>query len=69
MAQYYSACYHYEINNYVSTFLGPFLKTFMLNGYNTSIYGYIDGPIVTNKLYFYQRTPLFSYVQPPAAVI
>lgn len=41
----------------------------MLNGYNTSIYGFIDGPIVTNKVFFYQTTPLFSYVQAPAAVI
>lgn len=67
--QYYSACYFYEINNYVSTLVGQYLKTFMLNGYNTTIYGYIDGPIVTSKVYFYQQAPLFSYVTPPAAII
>ena len=66
---YYSACYYYEISNYVSTFAGQYLKSFMLNGYNTSIYGFIDGPIVSNKVFFYQTTPLFSYVQAPAAVI
>lgn len=41
----------------------------MLNGYNTSIYGYIDGPIVKNKVYLYQESPQFSYVQVPAAII
>lgn len=41
----------------------------MLNGYNTSIYGYIDGPIVKNKVFFYQEAPQFSYVQIPAAII
>jgi hypothetical protein len=67
--QFYSQCYFYEINNYVSTFVGSYLKTFMLNGYSTAIYGYIDGPIVTNKIFFYQSTPLYSYVQTPAVII
>lgn len=49
--------------------MGPYIKSFMLNGYNTSIYGYIDGPIVQNKVYFYQEAPQFSYVQIPAVVI
>lgn len=66
---FYSACYFYEIDNYVSTFVGVKLKSFNLNGYPTGIYGYIDGPLVKNKVYFYQQTPLFSYVQDPAAVI
>ena len=47
-------CYNYEINNLVSTFVGPFIKSFMLGGYATSIYGYIDGPYLSNKVYFYQ---------------
>jgi hypothetical protein len=41
----------------------------MMNGYNTSIFGYIDGPIVTNKLYFYQQTQLLGYSTPPAGII
>lgn len=53
-SQFFSACYYYEINNFVSKFVGQYLKSFLLNGYNTTIYGYIDGPIVSNKVYFYQ---------------
>lgn len=41
----------------------------MFNGYNTSIYGYIDGQYVKNKLYFYQESALYSYVQVPALAI
>ena len=41
----------------------------MLNGYTTSIYGYIDGPYLSNKVYFYQEAPQFSYVQVPAVAI
>jgi hypothetical protein len=67
--QFYSACYNYEINNLVSTFVGAYLKSFTLNGHNTSIYGYVDGPLVQNKLYFYQQTTLFGYLYVPAAVI
>lgn len=52
--QFSSACYNYEINNLVSTFVGPYLKSFNFNGYSTSIYGYIDGPLLVNNLYFYQ---------------
>jgi len=62
-------CYNYEINNLVSTFVGPYIKSFMLNGYTTSIYGYIDGPYLSNKVYFYQEAPQFSYVQVPAVAI
>ena len=53
----------------MSKYVGPFLKQFNLNGYPTKIYGYIDGPVLSNKLYFYQETALFSYVQIPAVVI
>lgn len=66
---YYSACYYYEINNYISTFVGEYLKSFMLNGYNTSIFGYIDGPIATSKVYLYQQTQLLGYSTPPAGII
>ena len=45
------------------------LKTFNINGYKTSIYGYIDGPVLTNRLFFYQETALFGYVIVPAVVI
>ena len=64
-----SACYNYEIDNLVSTFVGPYIKSFMLNGYNTSIYGYIDGPYVQNKVFIYQEAPQFTYVQVPAVAI
>ena len=53
----------------MSTFVGPYIKSFILNGYNTSIYGYIDGPYVNNKLFFYQEAPQFTYVQIPASAI
>jgi hypothetical protein len=68
-SNYYSICYNYEINNLVSTFVGPYIKSFMLNGYKTSIYGYIDGPYVQNKVYFYQESPQYSYVKVPAVAI
>ena len=64
-----SACYNYELNNLVSLFVGPFIKNFMLNGYNTSLYGYIDGPFVSAKVYLYHQTPQFAYVKVPAAAI
>lgn len=63
-------CYYFEIDNLVSTFKGVFLKNFYINGYLTGIYGYIDGPFVSNNLYFYHSTPLFvAYMQVPAVVI
>jgi hypothetical protein len=68
-SNYSSACYYYEIDNLVSTFVGPLLKVFTFHGYNTSIYGYIDGPSLVNKVYFYQNTPLFTYSNVPAIAI
>lgn len=62
-------CYFYEIDNYVSQFKGEALKNFYINGYKTGIYGWIDGPYVSNNLYFYQEVPLFSYTKQPALII
>jgi hypothetical protein len=33
------------------------------------IYGWIDGPFLTNNLYLYQATPLFTYSQVPSVVM
>lgn len=66
---YLKQCYFFEIDNYVSTFKGVFLKSFFLNGYSTGIYGWIDGPYVTDNVYFYHTTPLFSYTENPAFAI
>jgi len=41
----------------------------VLNGYNTSVYGFIDGPYLAAKVYLYQQTPQFAYVKVPAAAI
>ena len=62
-------CYFFEIDNYVSTFKGVFLKSFYLNGYVTGIYGWIDGPYVTDNVYFYHTAPLFSYTEDAAFAI
>jgi hypothetical protein len=64
-----SACYNYEVNNLISTFVGPYIKSLVLNGYNTSIYGFIDGPYVTAKVYLYQQTAQFAYVKVPAIAV
>ena len=45
------------------------MKNFYLNGYQTGIYGWIDGPYVTDNVYFYHTVPLFSYVEDPAFAI
>ena len=64
-----SQCYFFEIDNYVSQFKGAKLKSFYLNGYSTSIYGWIDGPYVTDNVYFYHQVPLFTYTKQPAIII
>lgn len=64
-----SQCYFFEIDNYVSSFKGQKLKNFYLNGYSTSIYGWIDGPYVTSNVYFYHQVPLFTYTKQPAVII
>lgn len=62
-------CFYFEMDGLVSTFKGVKLKDFTLNGYNTGIYGWIDGPYVNANLYFYHNVPLFSYTEEPALAI
>jgi hypothetical protein len=40
-----------------------------INGYNTTIYGYIDGPFVSDNIYIYHNTPLFVYTRVPAIIL
>lgn len=65
----FQACYYFEIDNYVSSFKGTSLKSFYLNGYSTGIYGWIDGPYVSDNLYFFHQVPLYSYSKNPAMVV
>jgi hypothetical protein len=58
-----SQCFYFEIDNYRSSFKGIKLKNFNFNGYSTGIYGWIDGPYVTNNVYFYHQVPLFTYTK------
>lgn len=52
----------------MSEFKGVKLKNFYINGYSTGIYGWIDGPYVTDNLYLYHKVPLFTYTKEPAIV-
>ena len=56
-----SACYYFEIDNLTSTFVGRSLKSFTINGYTTKIYGWIDGPYLTDNVFIFQESPLFTY--------
>lgn len=56
-----SACYYFEIDNLTSKFVGKSLKSFTINGYTAKIYGWIDGPYLTDNVYIYQESPLFTY--------
>jgi hypothetical protein len=49
-----TACYYFEINNLSSTFVGKSLKSFTINGYTAKIYGWIDGPYLTDNVYIFQ---------------
>lgn len=64
-----TACYHFEIDNLTSKFVGKSLKSFTINGYATKIYGWIDGPYLTNNVYIFQESPLFTYKRDPALIM
>lgn len=49
-----SACYYFEIDNLQSTFVGKSLKSFIINGYTAKIYGWIDGPYLSDNVYIFQ---------------
>ena len=62
-------CYYFEVENYMSTFRGAFLKQFSSNGYQMSAFGYVDGPYLTDNIFLYQSAPLYTYLQEPALII
>lgn len=49
-----NVCYYFEINNLKSTFVGKSLKSFIINGYTAKIYGWIDGPYLSDNVYIFQ---------------
>ena len=67
--QYFKQCYYYEIENYISTYRGVFLKQFTANGYQMTAFGEIGGPYLYNNLFLYSSTPLYTYRQQPALIL
>ena len=66
---FFKQCYYYEIENYISTFRGAYLKQFSVYGYTMTAFGYIDGPYLTDNVFLYQSVPLYTYLQEPALVM
>lgn len=66
---YFKQCYYYEVQNFISTYRGVFLKQFTNNGYTMSAFGQVGGPYLYDNLFLYTATPLYTYRQEPALVL